>query len=140
MQRAFLSLFGQTRNKTTTFISAAGTCEHSPSSCNYPFSHNFLKMNASAPPLTLAHGSLTEAQAILKAHATSQGYVVATKSTKRVSRRKEGDVKVVHNQCSQSNAPVVCSGQRERMKPIRSSCKTKRVFITLRELCPDVKA
>ena len=57
--------------KTNTFTPIAGTYEYSPSSRNYPFSHNSLKMNAPTPPLALAHGSLAEAQANLKAHAVA---------------------------------------------------------------------
>ena len=77
--------------------------------------------------MTLEHTYFAEAQANLKASATSQGYVIAVKRTKRVGRRKEGDVKVVYYQCPQSNAPFVHSVQRERMRPSRSSGHVKQI-------------
>ena len=58
----------------------------------------------------MGHASLDEAQDTVKDHAISQGYGIVVKRTKRVGNRKEGDVKVVYYQCSQSNAPVVRSG------------------------------
>ncbi|TDH66261.1 hypothetical protein CCR75_001853 [Bremia lactucae] len=73
-------------------------------------------MNNLAPLHTIAHASLAEGQAVVKAHATPQGYVIVVERTKRVGNRKEGDVKVVYYQCSQSNAPVVHSGPGERIE------------------------
>ena len=78
-------------------------------------------------PLKLANASLAEAQPSLETHATSQGYVFVTKRTKRVGRKKEGDVKVVYYQCSQSNAPIVRSGQDERARPSRNSGRVKQI-------------
>ena len=54
--------------KTNSFTPLAGTYEYTPSSCNHPFYHNSLKMNAPTPPLTLGNASLAEAQANLRAH------------------------------------------------------------------------
>ena len=72
----------------------------------------------------MGHASLAEAQAAVKDHAISQGYGIVVKRTKRVGNRKEGDVKVVYYQCSQSNAPVVRSGPGKRMRPSRiSGCR-----------------
>ena len=77
--------------------------------------------------MTLEHAYFAEAQANLKASATSQGYVIAVKRTKRVGRRKEGDVKVLYYQGSQSNVPVVRSGQRESMRPSWNSGRAKQI-------------
>lgn len=52
--------------------------------------------------MTLAQDLLAKAQSILKAHATSQGYVILTNHTEMVGWRSKGEVKVVNFQCSPS--------------------------------------
>ena len=59
------------------------------------------------PPQQLAYSSLEETRAAIDDHVQPGGYVVNIKHTRRVSKKKNGDVKAKNLVCSQSNPPFI---------------------------------
>ena len=70
-------------------------------------------MSSLAPPPQIAYASLEKERVAINVHAQQEGYTVEIRGTRRIGRRKDGDVKAIDLDCDRSHLPSISTGTRQ---------------------------